>query len=158
MVGAALVAAAWAVDVQRVVLHASFGDVVPTSVTAEVQQAGTLREVTLTDDGTDPADARGDRVWSGTVVGDPAQYLPIRLTVQIGGNREDVYSGVVRAGLERSLEIAFEVARDRDGALSARRKASASPGRLAHATEALPAITAAFWVIFLFAWGAAKRR
>lgn len=153
-----LIGLAAAADVQRVVLHASFGDLVPEGVTATVQQAGSSHAVTLSDDGTDPNDARGDRVWTGSVSGEPAQYLPVVLTVEVDGARRDVYSGVVRAGLERTVELAFEVSTDTSGQLLGRRRASASPGRLAHATEAVPLVAAAFWAVFLLVYGAVALR
>lgn len=159
MVAAALVAAALAAeDVQRVVLHASFGDLVPEAVTATVQQAGSRRDVKLVDDGSDPADARGDRVWSGAVTGDPAQYLPVTLTVEVDGQRRDVWTGTVRAGLERTVEVAVEVTTDQTGELVGRRLATASPGRVAHATEAVPLAAAAFWGVFVLVWGAVAVR
>lgn len=141
-------------DVQRVVLHASFGDLTPERVEATVQQAGASHERVLADDGTDANDARGDRVYTVSVTGEPAQYLPIRLSVVVDGKRRDVYAGVVRAGLERTVEVAFEVTTDAHGELIGRRLASASPGRTAHATEAVPLMAASFWSVFLLVYGA----
>ena len=151
-------AALAATDVQQVVLHVSFGDFTPEVVTAVVQQAGSQRTVTLVDDGSDLNDARGDRVFTGTVEGDPAQYLPVAVSVEADGKRRDVYTGVVRAGLENTVEIAFEVTTGAGGELVGRRRASASPGRTAHATEAVPLVAAGFWVVFLFAYAATALR
>jgi hypothetical protein len=141
-------------EVQRVVLHASFVSALPDGVEATIQQAGSSRVVRLVDDGSDPNDARGDRVWTGSVEGDPAQYLPIALSATVAGVRRDVWNGVVRVGLEPTVEVAFEVTTGPDGALQGSRRASASPGRVSHATEAVPLVTAAFWAVFVLVWGA----
>jgi hypothetical protein len=153
-----LVASALAADVQVVVLHASFVSTVPEAVAATVQQSGSAHTVTLVDDGSDRNDARGDRVWTGTVEGDPAQYLPITVAATVDGEKRDVWRGVVRVGLEPTVDIAVEVTTDPAGNLVGARRASASPGRVAHATEAIPLLTAAFWVVFLFAFAAAALR
>lgn len=145
-------------DLQRVVLHASFGDLVPEAVVATVQQAGASHALVLVDDGSDPHDARGDRVWTASVLGEPAQYLPVVLAVEVDGVRRDVYSGVARVGLERTVELAFDVTTDHTGQLVGRRRASASPGRVAHATEAVPLVAAGFWAVFLLVYGAVALR
>lgn len=161
MAGAALIVAAVALagtEQQRVVLHVSFGDLTPERVVATVQQAGATREVPLVDDGSDIHDARGDRVYTGSVTGTPAQYLPVRLAVDVDGVRQDVYSGTVRVGMERTAELAFEVTTDSRGELVGARRASASPGRVSHATEAVPLVAGAFWAVFVLAWGAIALR
>lgn len=159
MVLAALVGVALAAeDVQRVVLHASFGDLVPTRVGAVVQQAGSRLEVPMVDDGSDPFDARGDRVWTGSVAGAPAQYLTIAVLAEVDGQVKDVWTGTVRAGLERTVEVAVDVTTDHTGQLVGRRLATASPGRVAHATEAVPLAAAAFWATVVLVWGAVAVR
>ncbi len=149
-----LVALALAADDQRVVLHATFGDRVPEKVVGAVQQTDARQVVTLVDDGSDPADARGDRVYTGSVRGTPAQYLMVTLSVTEAGATSEVWTGAVRAGLEPRVDLAFEVTTGPDGTLAAHRRASASPGRLAHATEALPLLTAAAWGIVALGFGA----
>jgi hypothetical protein len=132
---------------QTVSVHATFGDRVPERVEAVVQQVGEQRVLALVDDGSDPVDARGDRVWSGSVRGAAAQYLPIGLRVTVDGVSQEVWSGVVRAGLEPAVDVSLEVVAGSDGALVGRRRASTAPGRVAHATEALPLLAAAFWTL-----------
>jgi hypothetical protein len=143
---------------QRVILHASFVDLVPAQVRAEVQQDGALREVRLVDDGSDPEDAAGDRVWTGSIEGDPAQLLPIVLAVGDSSGERDVWSGTVHAGLAGTVAVAFEVTRDPAGRLSARRRATAAPGALAHATEALPWLATTGWGLLLLAFAATALR
>jgi hypothetical protein len=150
----ALVTAVPAADVQTVVVHASFVSVLPNEVQATIQQDGASRVVRLVDDGSDVHDARGDRVWSGSVEGEPAQYLPITLAATVDGQTRDVWNGVVRVGLERSVELAFEVTSGPDGKLIGARRASASPGRVSHATEVVPLMAASFWATFLLVYGA----
>lgn len=147
-----LLATAFAEDLQVVVLHASFVSVVPEEVHATVQQAGASRVVRLVDDGSDLHDARGDRVWTGSVEGSPAQYLPIAVSATLGGQTRDVWNGVVRAGLEPTIEIAFEVTTGPDGAMIGSRRASAAPGRVSHATEVVPLLAASFWATFLLVY------
>jgi hypothetical protein len=134
---------------QRVALHVAFVDTAPTRVTATVQQDGAQHALVLTDDGTDPADAAGDRVWSGSLVGAPAQYLPITVTAERGGVTQDVWRGVVRGGLEGSVEIGLEVTAGPDGALVGRRRATTAPGGMAHAAEALPLLAVTAWGVLL---------
>lgn len=153
-----LAAIALAEDAQRVVLHASFVSVLPDVVEATVQQAGQSHVVRLVDDGSDPNDARGDRVWTGTLDGRPAQYLPITLAAEVDGARRDVWSGTVRVGLEPTVEVAFEVTTGPDGALFGSRRASAAPGRVSHATEAVPFVAVSFWATFLLVYGAVALR
>ena len=145
---------ALAAEVQTVILHASFGGFTPEAVTATVQQDGENRQIRLVDDGTDPHDARGDRVYTGSLEGPPAQYLSLGLTVEVDGQRRDVYSGTVRVGMERTVQLAFEVATGPDGRLMGVRRASASPGRMSHATEAVPLVAATFWAVVVLVWGA----
>ncbi|MDP2314093.1 MAG: hypothetical protein Q8P41_14420 [Pseudomonadota bacterium] len=140
--------------VQTVVVHASFVAVQPGKVEAKIQQAGTSHVVQLVDDGSDRNDARGDRVYTGTVEGNPAQYLPLSLSAEADGVTRDVWTGVVRVGLEPTVQLAFEVTTGPDGALVGTRRASGSPGRVSHATEALPMMAASFWATFLFVYGA----
>ncbi|MES2642089.1 MAG: hypothetical protein V4850_21575 [Myxococcota bacterium] len=147
-------APASAEDVQTVVVHASFVAVLPNRVEATIQQAGTSHVVQLVDDGSDRNDAAGDRVYTGTVEGTPAQYLPLSLSAAADGVTRDVWTGVVRVGLEPTVELAFEVTTGADGALTGTRRASGSPGRVSHATEALPLVAASFWVTFLLVYGA----
>ncbi len=134
---------------QRVALHVAFVGRAPTRVTANVQQDGAQRTIPLTDDGTDPADAAGDRVWSGSVVGAPAQYLPVAVTVEAGGVTQEVWRGVVRGGLEGRVEIGLEVTDGPDGALVGRRRATTAPGGMAHAAEALPLLAVTAWGVLL---------
>jgi hypothetical protein len=145
---------AHAADVQVVVVNASFVAVLPDAVEVTLQQDGTSRTAKLVDDGSDPHDARGDRVWTGTLEGDPAQYLPLRLTAEVDGVRRDVWNGVIRVGLEPTVELAFEVTTGADGKLTGTRRASAAPGRVSHATEAVPLMAASFWATFLLVYGA----
>ncbi len=141
-------------SVQTVVVHASFVAVQPNVVEATIQQAGSSHVVRLVDDGSDRNDARGDRVYTGTVEGTPAQYLPLSLSAEADGVERDVWTGVVRVGLEPTVELAFEVTTGADGALVGTRRASGSPGRVSHATEALPLMAASFWATFLLVYGA----
>jgi hypothetical protein len=134
---------------QRVALHVAFVDRAPSRVTATVQQDGARHALVLTDDGTDPADAAGDRVWSGSVLGDPAQYLPVAVTVETGGVAQEAWRGVVRGGLEASVEIGVEVTEGPDGSLVGRRRATTAPGGMAHAAEALPLLAVTAWGILL---------
>jgi hypothetical protein len=134
---------------QRVALHVAFVDRAPTRVTATVQQDGARHALVLTDDGTDPADAAGDRVWSGSVLGTPAQYLPVAVTVETGGIAQEAWRGVVRGGLEASVEIGVEVTEAPDGTLVGRRRATTSPGGMAHAAEALPLLAVTAWGVLL---------
>lgn len=146
---------AWAAEsVQTVVVHASFVAAQPNVVNATIQQAGTSHVVRLVDDGSDRNDARGDRVYTGTVEGTPAQYLPLVLAAESDGVARDVWTGVVRVGLESTVVLAFEVTTGPDGALVGTRRASGSPGRVSHATEALPLMAASFWATFLLVYGA----
>ncbi len=154
----ACVAPARAGETQRVVLHAFFVDVVPQRVSAVVQQAGTRREVRLVDDGSDPADAAGDRVWTGSVEGNPAQYLPITLAVQSGDVTREAWTGTVHGGLESRVEVALEVAPSAEGALQARRRATAAPGAMAHAAEAMPFVAVTGWALVLLGFAAATLR
>lgn len=140
-------------EAQRVVVHASFVAVQPEAVEATLQQAGASHVLRLVDDGSDPADARGDRVWSGTLDGRAAQYLPLVLAATVDGVRTDVWNGVARVGLEPTVELAFEVTRGPDGRLVGSRRASAAPGRVSHATEAVPLLAASFWAVFLLVYG-----
>lgn len=140
--------------VQRIVVHASFVSVLPDAVEATVQQAGASRVVRLVDDGSDPNDARGDRVWTGTIEGRPAQYLPLALAATVDGAKRDVWNGVARVGLEPTVQLAFEVTTGPDGQLHGTRRASAAPGRVSHATEAVPLLAASFWAVFLLVYGA----
>ena len=149
-----IVAMAHAEESQRVVLHASFVSVLPDAVEATVQQAGESHVVRLVDDGSDPNDTRGDRVWTGTLDGRPAQYLPVTLAAEVDGARRDVWSGISRVGLEPTVELAFEVTKGADGELFGSRRASAAPGRVSHATEAVPFVAASFWAMFLLVYGA----
>lgn len=148
----ALVSPARAEDTQRVVVHASFVSALPDAVEATIQQAGASHVVRLVDDGSDPNDARGDRVWTGTLEGRPAQYLPLTLAATVDGARRDVWSGVARVGLEPTIELAFEVTTGPDGQLLGTRRASAAPGRVSHATEAVPLLAASFWAVFLLVY------
>ena len=134
---------------QRVALHVAFVGRAPTRVTATVQQDGAQHALVLTDDGTDPADAAGDRVWSGSVVGAPAQYLPVAVTVEAGGVAQEVWRGVVRGGLEGSVAIGLEVTEGSDGALVGRRRATLDPGGMAHAADALPLLAVTAWGVLL---------
>jgi hypothetical protein len=136
------------------VFDASFVGLIPTAVEATVQQAGESHVVRLVDDGSDPSDARGDRVWTGTLEGRPAQYLPVSLVAEIDGARREVWSGIPRVGLEPTVALAFEVTVTAEGALVASRRASAAPGRVSHATEAVPFVAASFWATFLLVYGA----
>ena len=136
-------------DVETIVLHASFGGLAPESVVATLQVGDAVRELKLVDDGSDPRDARGDRVYTGSVVGTPVQYLPVTLTVALDGKRQDVYNGTIRVGMERTVELAFEVSTGPGGLLQGVRRASSSPGRMSHATEAIPLIAATFWAVFV---------
>lgn len=145
-------------DVQVVVLHASFGGLTPEAVVATLQQNGEHREIKLVDDGTDPQDARGDRVYTGSTEGSAAQYLGVVLSVEVDGTRRDVYSGTLRVGLERTVQLAFEVTTGPDGTLMGVRRASASPGRMSHATEAVPLMAATFWAVLVLAWGTVALR
>ena len=145
-------------DLQRVVLHATFVDVVPQRVGAVVQQDGARREVRLVDDGSDPADAAGDRVWTGSVEGAPAQYLPVTLTVQAEDLSREVWTGTVYAGLEARVDLALEVTRTPEGALSGRRRATSAPGAMAHAAEAMPFVAVAGWALALLGFAAAALR
>lgn len=156
--GALRSAPARAEDVQIVVVYASFVAVLPNRVEATIQQAGTSHVVHLVDDGSDRNDSVGDRVYTGTVEGTPAQYLPLSLSVQADGVKRDVWTGVVRVGLEPTVELAFEVTTGPDGALVGTRRASGSPGRVSHATEALPLMAASFWATFLLVYGAVALR
>ena len=153
-----LFGAVLAEDVQHVVVQASFVSVVPEAVEATVQQAGASRTLRLVDDGSDPNDAAGDRVWTGTVEGAPAQYLPLTLAATVGGARRDVWNGVARVGMEPTVQLAFEVTTGPDGTLVGSRRASAAPGRVSHATEAVPWVAASFWAVFLFVYGAVALR
>jgi hypothetical protein len=155
---ALLATSAGAADVQRVVVHATFVDMVPQRVSALVQQDGARHEVPLVDDGSDPADAAGDRVWTGSVEGAPAQYLPVSLSVQADDVSREVWTGTVHAGLEARVDLALEVARGPDGALSGRRRATAAPGAMAHAAEAMPFLAVAGWALVLLAFAAATLR
>jgi hypothetical protein len=143
---------------QRVILQASFVELVPGEVHAQVQQDGALRELRLVDDGSDPEDAAGDRVWTGSLEGDPAQFLPIVLTVADSSGVRDVWTGTVHAGLAGTVAVAFEVTKDPSGRLSARRRATAAPGALAHATEALPWLASTGWGLLLLAFAATALR
>lgn len=145
---------ALAADVQTLVLHASFGNLAPEAVEATLQRNDRRDTLTLVDNGTDLRDARGDRVYTGSISGDPVQYLPLTLTVTLEGQRQDVYNGLVRVGLERTVELAFEVTTGEGGQLMGVRRASASPGRMSHATEAIPLMAAGFWAVFLLVYGA----
>lgn len=145
-------------EVQTVILHASFGGLTPEAVTATLQQDGESRQVRLVDDGTDPHDARGDRVYTGSTDGIPSQYLSLGLSVDVDGQRRDVYAGTVRVGLERTVQLAFEVTTGPDGKLMGVRRASASPGRMSHATEAVPLVAATFWAVLILVWGAVALR
>jgi hypothetical protein len=136
-------------ETQRVIVYASFVSALPDAVEATIQQAGASHVVKLVDDGSDRNDARGDRVWTGTLEGRPAQYLPLALSVTTGGVTRDVWSGTARVGLEPTVELAFEITTGPDGALAASRRASAAPGRVSHATEAVPLLAASFWSVFL---------
>ncbi|MDP2307671.1 MAG: hypothetical protein Q8P18_16730 [Pseudomonadota bacterium] len=147
-------ASARAEDVQAIVVHVSFVAVLPNRVDATIQQAGTSHVVQLVDDGSDRNDSAGDRVYTGTVDGTPAQYLPLSLSVSADGVKRDVWTGVVRVGLEPTVQLAFEVTSGADGALVGTRRASGSPGRVSHATEALPLMAASFWATFLLVYGA----
>ena len=145
-------------EVQTVVVNASVGGLTPTAVIATVQQAGERHELRLVDDGTDPNDARGDRVYTGTLEGSPAQYLTIGMAVEIDGERRDVYAGTLRVGMERSLQVAFEVTTGPDGKLMGVRRASAAPGRMSHATEVVPLMAATFWAVVVLVLGAVSLR
>ena len=158
MVLAALLTVAHAADVQTVVLHVSFGALAPDAVTATVQQDGAFRELTLVDDGSDTHDARGDRVWTGSIQGKPSQFLGVRLAVDSAGSVADVYDGVIRVGLERSVDLAFEVTRDPRGELVGARRSTASPGRLSHAAEALPMLAVSVWGTLVLVWTACALR
>ena len=145
-------------DLQRVVLHATFVDVVPQRVGAVVQQDGARREVRLVDDGSDPADAAGDRVWTGSVEGPPAQYLPVTLTVQAEDVSREVWTGTVYAGLEARVDVALEVAPVPEGGLAGRRRATSAPGAMAHAAEAMPFVAVAGWALVLLGFAAVALR
>ncbi len=138
-----------AASTQEVVLHVSVVDRVPVGVRARVQQAGAVREVVLTDDGTDPADVPFDRVWSGTARGDAAQYLPVRIDVEEPTGVTAAWDGVVRGGLEPRVELSFEVTSGPDGRMVGRRRATRAPGAMSHAAEALPLLGAAAWAVLL---------
>ncbi len=141
-------------DRQTVIVNVAFVATLPDAVEATIQQDGASLTARLVDDGSDANDARGDRVWTGTVTGRPAQYLPVRLSASLGGARRDLWKGVIRVGLESTVELAFEVTTGADGAPVASRRASASPGRVSHATEAVPLMAASFWATFLLVYGA----
>ena len=143
---------------QTVVLHASCGGLSPQSLSATLQQDGQRIVLPLVDNGTDPNDAAGDRVYTGSHIGDPAQYLGVTLSVDVDGRRQDVYQGTLRIGMERTVQLAFEVTTDASGQLVARRRASASPGRTSNATEAVPLMAATFWATLVLVWGAVALR
>jgi hypothetical protein len=145
-------------DVQVVVVNASFVATLPDVVEVTIQQDGESHTARLVDDGSDVHDARGDRVWTGTIEGRPAQYLPLRLSAEVDGVRRDVWDGTIRVGLEPTVELAFEVTTGPDGALMGSRRASGSPGRVSHATEAVPLMAASFWATFLLVYGAVALR
>lgn len=145
-------------EVQTVVLDASFGGLTPEKVVATLQVADEQVAVVLVDDGTDPHDARGDRVFTGSARGQPVQYLPLTLTVEINGKRQDVYAGTVRIGMERSVSLAFEVTTGAGGVLTGVRRASAAPGRMSHATEAVPLVASAAWAVLALVAGAVGLR
>ena len=52
------------------------------------------------------------------------------------------------------MELAFEVSTGPGGLLQGVRRASSSPGRMSHATEAIPLIAATFWAVFVLVYGA----
>lgn len=137
------------VESQEVALHVSVVDRVPVGVRARVQQAGAVREVALTDDGTDPADVPFDRVWSGTVRGDASQYVSVRIDVEEPTGVTAAWDGVVRGGLEPRVELSFEVTSGPDGRMVGRRRATRAPGAMSHAAEALPLLGAAAWAVVL---------
>lgn len=155
---ALLILMAQAAEVQTVVVHASFGGLTPSAVIASVQQAGERHELRLVDDGTDPNDARGDRIYTGTLEGNPAQYLTVGMAVEIDGQRRDVYAGTLRVGLEGFVQLAFEVTTGPDGRLMGVRRASAAPGRMSHATEVVPLGAATFWAVLVLVLGAVSLR
>lgn len=149
---------ALAAQPQTIVLHASCGGLSPESLHATLQHDGQHDEIALVDNGTDPNDAAGDRVYTGSHTGDPAQYLGITLSLTLDGQTHDVYQGTLRVGMENTVQIAFEVTTDAQGQLIARRRASASPGRTSNATEAIPLMAATFWAILILVWGAIALR
>ncbi len=136
------------------VVHAAFVDLVPERVVATVAQAGATREIVLLDDGSTVDDTPGDRVWTGSVTGDPAQYLHVQLAVTADGLTRDVYSGGVRVGNARTVEVALEVTTRQGGELVGARRTSASPGRVTHAIEAVPVLSAIFWAVLVLVLGA----
>ncbi len=141
-------------DVQTVVVDVAFGGLTPERVLATLQVADADAEVVLVDDGTDPHDARGDRVYTGSHRGPLVQYLPLTLTVDLDGKRQDVYTGTLRVGMERSVSLAFEVTTGAGGVLTGVRRASAAPGRMSHATEAVPLVASAVWAVLALVAGA----
>ena len=159
MVIPALIALALAEPSQQtIVLNVSFGGLSPEEVGAVVQQDGRSLPLRLVDDGTDPFDARGDRVYTGSITGDPAQYLGVAIHVRSNNQTQDVYNGQLRVGMERHVELAFEVSTGPSGALQGVRRASASPGRMSHATEAIPLMAATFWAVLVLIVAALLQR
>lgn len=147
-------APAQAADAQRVVVHAAFTDRVPERVTVTIEQSGTTQTVVLRDDGSTIDDTPGDRVWTGSITGDPAQYLQVALTVTTDDLTRDVYTGGLHVGNARTVEVALEVTTREGGELVGARRTSASPGRVTHAIEALPVLASTFWAVLVLVLGA----
>ncbi len=144
--------------VQRVVLSLSSVDIVPESVRATVQQDGLSTEILLQDNGSDANDAMGDRVYTGSLQGAPAQYLGVRLIVGQGGQEQEVYTGTLHVGLEPMVQVGFELRNNAQGRMVAWRRASLSPGRMSDAVEALPLMAATAWALLLLVWGSLQLR
>ena len=134
---------------EQIVVYATTVDVVPERIVATVQGSGEIFDVTLVDDGSDPADVVGDHVWTGSIEATPSEFLPVALSVDLDGTRRTVWTGTVRAGQAAQVELALEVVRTPDGTLRASRRATAAPGALSHAAEAMPLMAVTAWGLLL---------
>ncbi len=134
---------------EQIVVHATTVDLVPERMVATVQASGETLEVALVDDGSDPADVANDHVWTGSVEAAPSEFLPVTLSVDLDETRATAWTGTVRAGQAAQVEIALEVVRTPDGTLRASRRATAAPGALSHAAEAMPLMAVTAWGLLL---------
>lgn len=75
---------------------------------AEAQWLGETREVILTDDGRVEGDVPADNIYVGHLAGDTLRLLPIRLFVEQGGARTELWSGVENLS-DSEIRLVYEL-------------------------------------------------
>ena len=77
-------------------------------IVAEARWLGEAREVVLSDDGRVEGDIQADNIYFGQIAGDTLRLLPIRLFVEQGGARTELWSGVETLG-DSEIRLVYEL-------------------------------------------------